>query len=206
MNHLIDRLLDVLEQHNDAHHLDAAAGGTRATAHNHHRDRGDEEQPAPKVVVVIATLEARVRQQRDHMKQRSADALALGLRMRGQLLVGNHIEMRGEIETGHENQRETKDGNQVPTQFLVAPNHIETLVEQKMIHREVDARQQHEQDAHIFDITRLEITDARLMRAETARGDGRHGVANGIKGVHRSKAVGNGAKQCQDDVNNPKES
>ena len=203
MNQLVDRLLNVFDQHNDAYHLDASAGGARTTTDHHHQNRRDEEETPPGVVVVVAALEARVRQQGHHMEQRSTDTLPPRLRVRGQLLLGDSVEVRGKIETAHKQQGENKDGQQIPTQLLVAPNHIEATREQEMVHGEVDARHQHENHTDALDIVGLEIADAGLMRAEATRGNGREGMAHGIELVHGTQVIEEGTQQRQCDVDDP---
>ena len=113
--------------------------------------------------------------------------------------------MRCEIEPTHKQQREEKDSKQIPTQLLVAPDDIEAAVKQEMVHREVDARQQHKHDADALDIIGLEIADAGLMRAETTSGDGREGMAHRIELVHGSKVIEEGAKQGKCNINKPKQ-
>ena len=123
------------------------------------------------------------------MEQRSTYTLPPRLRVRGQLLVSDGVEVRGKIETAHKQQGENKDGQQIPTQLLVAPNHIEATREQEMVHGEVDARHQHEDNTDTLDIVGMEIADAGLMRAEAARSNGREGMTHGIELVHGAKMI-----------------
>ena len=205
MDHLVDRLLDVLEKHDDTHHLDTAAGGPCTATHNHHDHRRDEEESTPRVIVVIGALEACVRQQSHHMEQRSTDAVQLSVRMRHQLLVGDDVEARGKIETKQEQHREEEYRQQVPTQLFVSLDHVETTIEEEMIHGEIDARQQHEQHANKLYVVGAEISDACLMCAETASGNGGHGMTDGVEPVHRSHSIGDGTKHSQRNVDDPQQ-
>ena len=102
--------------------------------------------------------------------------------------------MWGKIKTTQKQQSESHNGHQIPAQLLVAPNHIETTIEQEMIHREVDARKQHEQHADVLDIVGMIKPNAGLVGTETARGDGRKGMAHSIELVHGPYIVHDGTQ------------
>ena len=130
-------------------------------------------------------------------------------------LYGNGLEHRGaqglhrlavvvEVERERAAQGYRGDAAQEQPQFLVLPDVAPApLDEQQVEQREVDAADEHEGYCNPLDGGRLEMADACVVRREPARGDGRKGVAHGVKAVHARKEEARGAGYGKEQVDRP---
>ena len=167
----VDHLaVEIFEKDQQPADLDTSRGGAGAAADKHHGDDKDAREVRPAVVV------------RGDKTRRGAD------RNDGE---GRVAQCRGDIgglgvveQAGGHRERDHAEKNEVKPSFLVLFPFAPALREQPRVEHETDRAEQHENDEPPFDGGAPVKTDARILRAEAAGGDGRERVADGVEDGH----------------------
>ena len=102
MDKLVQGVLDDLENHNDAYHLDASTGRTSASSYDLHQQRRNDKQHPPQIIVGVLRHVTSIRQHRSHVEQRGLYDLLPPLGVTGQLLFGNPVYVRCQYKKADE--------------------------------------------------------------------------------------------------------
>lgn len=199
----MDDRLQILNEYDETLDLESACRRTGTTAQCHDDERRQPEDASPKLIVVVFALESAGRDDGGDMEEGGSDPVGKA-HGHGFDLFGRQGRLRrSNIEEEEEEQRESKDDVEEPSQFLVAPELAEVPMAHHVIEREVDAGDDEEERTDKLDEGGMIPAEARLMGGEAARGEGGHGVVDGIEKGHAALQIEHGTEEGQSDIDEP---
>ncbi len=107
------------------------------------------------------------------------------------------------VEQDDEDHGKAQDDDGKPAELVVAHHGLPQASPHEVEQREVDAGDEEEGTAHVFDERGMEPPEAGLMGGEASRGEGGHGVTYGIEHTHASAPEEQGAAASEQQVDEP---
>ncbi len=196
MEHFCKLVEGALGTDEQADHLDSAAGAARTGSNGHEYKGGHPEGHAPFDVIEALAGESCAGDDAGNVEKGCAEVQADGV----QEAVCLDFCVWPLEEHQEENQCYSAYGIEESVHFLVAEEDLWATYAQIVKEGIVEAGEQHEGDADVFNVCRMEEADALGVGAETSGGNGGHGVAYGIVQVHGTRPEQQGAKGGEEEI------
>ena len=179
-----------------AQHFYTASGTAGTGAYAHEYEGGHPEGRSPTDVVEVLARKSCTGDDGRYVEEGGAEILPQVV----QHVFGVAACLWRMEEQQEEHQNEEGYDIEEGVHLLVAQEYLCAADAQVVVEGEVDTGEEHEDGADVFYVRGMEEADAGCVGAESACGQGGHGMANGVEEVHGSHPEEEGADDRQQDV------